>query len=108
MNKPKILPVDYVKPKEILEETQMSSWFGKDLNGKDVMIDESTLIDIIEDFFKSKTLLEHCRKYDWVVLPDNTRLVCSLKGAIEKDWQDIYLVLKGVIRNHNSKVAQLE
>ena len=108
MIQPKILPVDYVKPKEILEETQMSSWFGKDPNGKDVMIDEMTLVDIIEDVFRSKELLEHCRKFDWVVLPDNTRLVCSLRGALDKDWVDVYTVLKSVINNHNKKVNELE
>ncbi len=109
----KILPVDFNKPEIITSETQMSSWFGKDKTGKDVMIDEGTLIDIIEEYFpvkqdlfgnNSDDYVAHCRKYDWVVLPDETRLVCSLRGALEQKWDDIYVTLKKAIDNHNSKV----
>lgn len=100
----KVLPVDYSKPEKIKETTQMSSWFGKDRTGKEVMVDQEILIDLLEQYFKSKDLLNHCKKYDWVVLPDDTRLVCSLSGATEKGWIDIYTTLSKVIENHNSKI----
>lgn len=106
--KESILPKDYNTPKEIKYETQMTSWFGKDRTGKDVMIDEETFIDLLNEYFKSKDLLDHCKKNDWIVLPDDTRLVCSLKGAVEQKWDDIYTTLKKVLDNHNKKVKEFK
>lgn len=104
MNTKSILPEDFNKPEAITETTQMNEWFGKDRTGKDVQVHESMLVDLLEQYFKSKDLLNHCKKYDWVILPDDTRLVCSLAGAKEKQWNDIYEVLNKAITRHNSLI----